>query len=1005
MKAVFRIQSRLSEARVIFDVGTRTASLLIFAACQVLILSAVFRPTLASEAGCDADGECAVSYHADTRTVERAGDVSIAALMPLAEYERSNRTCSKANPYMVMFFLEPFLFVLSRHNFSLNASVDTGRGVVNRSLSLGFRASDQCLFGEEKAQTHALKFMYSLPSHSSGDLGNPLPQCHVHDDTETPDYQHDYMNHRMLGMIGPWLDDNLVSATATVASGKRLVQLATRSTRDIFSCNVSKITACFWENEYLFRAGSSDRYQAYAITDILNYFGWSHIAIVTSENNTNHILRSTLLKHIQLYNICVAFETRLQSHDDALHVDALLRQHIEAKVVVLLAFEPAVKMLIRAISQRSIRLKSSLGRVWVGTDQWGSALEELIHEGGEHVRTMQAVIRLQQKVPSIYTGWSPLRSEHSILHDFEDYMTGISVGDIRRNPSLTSDPLLCQVMEEFFKCTGVCSGNASQASDKPRCKDSQRFTNFLPGPNFHLFEMAEVFTMVATEILVSSLHILFKMFVEKWPHLTGQALAKQFHDFAFGEMLWQAVKNSTLPCSDNETFCNTFVENGTEFYPSYYVLALNMELETGSVVGRWDAKAFDPVSQTFPGELEIDIGRVTFGGMLFARSSDYGNVSIPSYAFIMGSDLIPGSSCTWPCKPGFEWRPLSDDWPKCCRECTACPADQYSQGGSNSHCRSCQPGESPNAAQSGCDVLPKVHPGDVVQTEAAVITLLLMVLNLLTLAVFVHFRKTRLVRSSDFALSVTAIAAIEVGLFSVILHLYLIEEIGCTPTRILALFSLLLTAVIILVKTSRMARIHFMANRFSRSSNRWTMTSAAQSLFIVLILTVAALIEVPLAVHQPTKIIAEHAATKTFKVCSASTLRVVLFDAYFLTIVTLTAVLAFFTRKLPINFKEAQLLFLASFTLCVLWCALRPIYYLSTPHNQELLDLLLVDAHLLTLWVWLFAPRLYALLFRPHRRNRQARATLPGIRGSVSLCEDRVSNVDRRVMISEDFRE
>ena len=934
-----------------------------------------------SDAG---DGRVRVVFDHARRRLERDGEISIAAILPLSRRD-ANGSCSAIfNPY-VMIFLEPLLFTLRRHGFSLSADATVGNTTVQRRVSVGFRVSDQCAYGRQPL-TDSLKFILGFSSvvDSPNDSVLSLSQCEFPLEAEEDDGAEERQGEeegneeefvqpeaqRIMGLIGPLAMDDTVEATAPITSARHLVQIATRSSRDSFSCVLAEsVEQCSWEHEYLFRAGSSDRYQAYAIADIIKHYGWSHIAIVASEDLTNSLLRATLMERIQAYGMCVAFQAQLTTKADAFVIGRLLRLHERAKVVVVLASKAAVEMLFETIA-----LGKPIPRVWIGTDQWASAIELGLRLGGEYLKTMQAVIKVDHKIPSQFSGWTWAKSQQSHIQDFADFILHITAGDLRRDPLLTSNPLLCQLMEEYNNCSGVCAENVTDPTKTP-CSDSEQLpTTLYVGAHITLPEVVEVFTMFSGEILLVSLQDLFQQTVARNPSMSGSELVSTFYEESFGSNLKTAVKNIQLQCGNAS--CFVFPENLTELLPSYHITAVNLAIHKAPWVGSWNV--LGDIENAITGELVIDDSLVTFGKNLFPDDFRFEDSFNQSY--VMGDQMFPVSSCSDPCKPGFGRAAGPVASPGCCHVCTQCSDAQFSPGGMEGRCLACPDGMRQNQTRSGCVELPEEHLGVVTMAVVSLCVALMIVVNLFSMGLYVYHRRTKLVRSSDIALSLTALIAIECGLVTILLHLFLVELVGCDSTRLLTLSSLLLTASIILVKTGRLARIHFLSKNLSKRVHRWTMTSFAQGIFIASIASFGIGTEAILMIIRPSKLKREYTSTVTYKVCSTPSIRTISSDVYLLSAVLLTACLAFFTRKLPVNFNEAQLLFLASFSLSAIWIALRPVYYLpasvATDHSKERLDVVLVLTSFVVLWVWLFAPRLYALICRPHRRNRTVR--VPG---------------------------
>lgn len=108
-----------------------------------------------------------------------------------------------------------------------------------------------------------------------------------------------------------------------------------------------------------------------------------------------------------------------------------------------------------------------------------------------------------------------------------DYIRTVTAGDLRRDPTITGNPLLCLIVEKFNNCSGICSSDKStiqQKADLPRCDDSQTLPENFPGSTLLLSEFVDSFTMLATDILMRSLQTIFEQTVQSNPNARDDEL-------------------------------------------------------------------------------------------------------------------------------------------------------------------------------------------------------------------------------------------------------------------------------------------------------------------------------------------------------------------------------------------------------------------------------------------------------------------------------------------------
>ena len=783
---------------------------------------------------------------------------------------------------------------------------------------------------------------------------------------------------RIMGVVGPSVEEDKVALTASISSAYQLTQIATRSTRDTLSCVLHNSDACAAEHRYLFRAGSSDTYQAYAIADLIKHFNWTHFAVVSAPDLGSTTLLAMFRKRSEEYGFCPAFVSTIETKQDALRIDGLLRRHRRAKVLVVFGGSTEVKLLADTILEQSDKLGQDLPRIWVGNDKWGYTRGFMFSKDKlRYRRTMQAVLGLGKRTPTRLSGWEwPLISQ-SYIKEFSDFILNVTAGDIRKDPYLTSNPFLCHIMEKANGCSGVCP-QPTEFGHMRRCSNDTRIPETTSSGE-HQSEMVEPFTMVATEIFLRSLDKLFHEFVRKFPNLTGESLADEFYKYTYGERLRTAVKTTKVPCSNGKGDCAVFPGKLQEFVPEYHIVAASMKLGKAAWLGFWKADGFRESPTNI--SMKMDKSLISFGRELF---DDDEKSDFPE--FVDASERIPTSSCSAPCPPGHG---VVISSPKCCHLCVRCPPQQYSPGGL-SECRACKIGYQPNSNQTDCHALPVVFMRTAMLVGMFLASATMTVVLVATVSMVIYFRKTPLLRSCDISLTLILLFVMIAGCLSVHTHLITPTTTVCVFVRLLDTFSLLASSTIILVKTSRLARIHFMSKTFKRARLQWTMMLPAQVVFSIVLISAGVAMELALMNTWPVKQKLAYTTEATHRICSNPTPLIAAVDFYLILMILTTVILAFFTRKLPINYNEAHLLFLASFSLCVLWGLLRPMYYLSEEQDRKLPEILLVLMHMASIWLWIFVPRLYAILFRRQRIFRR-RSTI----SAMSFSRTRISVTSR----------
>ena len=673
------------------------------------------------------------------------------------------------------------------------------------------------------------------------------------------------------------------------------------------------------------------------------------------------MLLNLFLKRVADYGFCSAFTATLVTNEDAKNIDALMRKHINAKVIVLFAQLTLVEMLMETIRLRSIDLGQEVPRIWIGNDKWGGAVDLANREPEKYRPIMQAVFGLWPTIPSHFNnfGFQP----PPIAKIFERYILSINAGDLRKNPSITGNPLFCRVMEDFSKCSGVCPSSRMDPS-KPRCTDNTTLPVTFPGIPLKISSLVEPATMFAAAILVEALQNIFQRTVDKHPNLSRDEIIDRFHENAQGEKLRKVLQAIKFPCNDVEE-CRVFPGSFHELIPEYSIFAQNINFPETIEVGFWRAGDFQIDDAHV--SMELDAGLVSFGKNVYHAELQKG---LPS--FVSGNAHVPTSTCNPKCLPGWGVQPAPEDEPVCCHVCAPCTNREYSPGGTISMCQRCPPGYSSAPEHRECHVLPVIYFTDEVLIVVWTVVAVFVLAVAATMAIVRRYSNTPLVRSSDRMLTGFALVAMVMGCVGIAVRT-VADTVGlCVASRLLASLSTLVLSGALLVKTSRFARIQRSATKCRKTRSAWSFSNKAQVVFLCLSAVPGAILETVTIAVSPPSLQNVYKEDVTYEVCSFSDAAVITVDVYFLVLLAVTVFLAFYTRKLPLNYNEANLLFLASFSQSAVWAVLRPLYYLAEPNTQQLFDIVLVFLNMAALWLWVFLPRLYLLLFNKDRRNRYA---------------------------------
>ena len=338
----------------------------------------------------------------------------------------------------------------------------------------------------------------------------------------------------------------------------------------------------------------------------------------------------------------------------------------------------------------------------------------------------------------------------------------------------------------------------------------------------------------------------------------------------------------------------------------------------------------------------------------------------------INSSDVPESICSRPCGGGEYPQPVVNQ-AECCWTCKQCGGPRQVSDGLE--CRECDLGFRPSEDKTSCVY---IQPNFLTWSDP--LAIIIMILSLLGIAattfvivVFIIYRKEHLIKASSRELSSILLCGIMLCYLLPFVYIAKPSPASCAIRRFGVGFCFSLCFSALLVKTNR---IHRIFNQKSITLQAPPLINPQSQLFFTaLLVSIQVLIAVVwLVVERPNTIFLYDDFT-TELLCSENPfigLSVTL--AYNLLLLLVTTYFAFRTRKVPQNFNEAKFINLTVYTLCVLWIAFIPTYFITTALRTSFHTGSLVIAIILSATVTLcclLVPKVYFLFSRKGKGSDQ----------------------------------
>ena len=744
---------------------------------------------------------------------------------------------------------------------------------------------------------------------------------------------------QLLAIVGPTSSAE-VAAISPLLSIFQIPHISFWATSTIFN-NVGKYP-------YLFRTVPSDEHQVKAIADMLEHFGWKYIALIGDEDElySGRGLEMIHLESVKRRTFCVGIQKRISQRDkDGIRSTArLLRQDKDAVVVVVFTLLRSAKILFDAMDEENVTHK-----VIIGSDDWVN-----------RINPQSLATRPSLRYSAIF-GLAPKVRQSPITRGWIDELQPLRLLTPKR---LSRNPWLKPYLEDLLGCllppVKTCSiyAKSQGGSGEYECHyDQQGYAEEGEKPPLILPNFARADPLIfAMELVANAIMGAFS--VNNTTHPPGNSSGNStVCAYPSGGSIRSTLKSLKVKCPTKNKLCPAFNKHQGA-YPAYHILnkqfTANNEYRMATV-GYWDGQA--------PKRLNWN---------------PEANLSFGPWGQCQGQDCFavqPQSTCSTPCPPGKRRFFYDALLAQCCWTCQPCLKNSVSNATNSDQCIACQQGYQPSTDRRVCK---KIVPETLETTDSWVVVIIVSsslgaLLTIATLAFFLWFRKTSLVRSMDLQLTVIilmamlinhAITPFAIGVGQLTDHVCRANMIMSSPWRIAIMAT-------ILVKTNRFLLI-FRASTLLRDSRLlFLMGTPMQILFAVVITICLWLPKVFYALLAPVRAITIYPTSTTAQLlCSRNVVWGGVTDTIYIVLIILTVLLAFRTRKLPENYNEAKQVYFASSTTLVVWIGLTPATYITATHLQPAITGLASACQMWAIWSCLYVPRIIMLL-----RNKRLRTT------------------------------
>ena len=623
---------------------------------------------------------------------------------------------------------------------------------------------------------------------------------------------------------------------------------------------------------YFFRTISSDTFQAKAMVDVVQSFGWKYVLTVFSTTQFAAKGMERFYKYAERANICIAKKIELKNFSTRDDYENAIRQLTEAKksftkgqldVVVLYCILKDFAGLMEAAQKLFQR---DMHFTWISSE-WSDI--DIVPEGLEVI--VEGALTVNH--------WA------GQVQRFNRFL-------LSRNPSNNN---YGRWFEEFWQEVMNCdlSQTSRKSSRFPRkCTENDTIpANHITAPTHSV--------MNAVYAIAHALDDMRKDVCQ-----TRSGICSSMRSINGKDLLRYLRNVSFLDTSDNKPFR---FDGNQEVDGDYVIYNYRRSQDTGHYravqVGSWHGIATR--NGQIEGRLNLNRNRIAWGGM--ARDSP------------------PQSYCSRECK-STQVRIPEQSQPECCWSCQDCGTRSIV---TNNSCEACPPGY--EASNNTCTEVPTRYPSWAHPAAKALIlvTSLVILVTIATAAFYAVKRDHPAIKATGKELCVIMFLGILSCQVASLLYFVKPTDALCKARLFAGTVSMTKCYAPVLLRTSRVYRI-FKSAQFSPVqppfiSPRSQIAAACGLVAVQVAITIMWLLAVPPSVvrdyqHQ------DH----TLLICSSKRKTMAITLAYNTILILISTVYAFKTRNLPQNFNEAKFITISMSVTCSVWLIFIPTYLSTT---------------------------------------------------------------------------
>uniref|UniRef100_A0A3Q3B4Q5 Extracellular calcium-sensing receptor-like n=1 Tax=Kryptolebias marmoratus TaxID=37003 RepID=A0A3Q3B4Q5_KRYMA len=663
-----------------------------------------------------------------------------------------------------------------------------------------------------------------------------------------------------------------------------------------------------------FRTIPSDYFQAKALAALIKHFGWEWIGAIQSDNDYGRNGIMAFTEEVKKFGVCIAFvETVLRTYpvEKILRVVEMIKQ---STVKVILAFVPEGDFypLMKEIVKQNLT-----GIQWIASEAWITAARPSTPEMYQAFGGALGFVVQKMAIPNL----------NPFLSNINPY----------------SDPSAAFVKafwELIVGCRPVSPGTDTSTEE----------TNKICTGNETLINSQDVF------FNVTELRVAYNVYKAVY------AIAHALHQLVFCK-----------PVGVNKTRICVNISDIQPKEVTYHLQRVNFRNQFGDYVF-FDEKGDPPASYDII-NWQLKNGQVT-GKTVIVQTFLFTFIFYQLHSILLNNKTlkyVPTSVCSNVCPKGTRKAQIKGKL-MCCFDCIPCADGTIVNTTGAADCTPCPHKYWSNERKDECiplkiEFLTYHEPMGIALT---VLSLLGASLTLVTMAVFINYKETPVIKASNSELSCFLLFSLFLCFLCPLTFIgrptvwtCMLRHTAFGVTFALCISCILGKTIVVVTAFKATHPSNKAAGKFGPAQQRIIVCSCT------LIQIVICILWLKLNPPMPDKVFRYSNKKIVLECNTGSEVAFYAVLGYIGILAVICLVLAFLARKLPDNFNEAKFITFSMLIFCAVWITFIPAYVSSPGKFTVAVEIFAILSSAFGLLISIFAPKCYIILIKPEKNTKR----------------------------------